>query len=140
MTKKDIIYNNQTALNKIWSYAQTQEEPSQCASEGQGMACLYNSTTEVGEENHCWVGVLLEGIRLDERENCQGIGDLIATNKQVRIRLSGCDLRFLEACQEIHDLDESWTSDHNMYTKMLDYRNCRMRKVAEHFGLSIPNK
>lgn len=125
-------YGDQTALDKIWSYAQAQKEPSQTVTVGK--SCLYNSTTKSGEENHCWVGVLLEGCVLDDADNQRDVESLMEKNEQVRERLGFCNLRFLQACQEIHDTDESWTFEGKAY------RLNKLRQVAKQFVLKVPEE
>lgn len=125
-----IVYTNQTALDKIWSYAQTQKFQST-----QGTSCLYNSKTKSGEDNHCYVGALLEGIKLEAADNNRDVESLIGENIAARDRLEGCDQTFLRACQSVHDNPNNWD-----YYDSVDERLNGLKKVAEEWKLKVPEK
>jgi hypothetical protein len=125
-----IVYTNQTALNKIWSFAQTQKVQS-----NKGTSCLYNSKTKSGEDNHCWVGALLEGVELQEEDNNRDVESLMGENIAARDRLEGCDLSFLRACQSVHDDPNNWD-----YHDSVDERMNGLKKVAVEFGLKVPEE
>jgi hypothetical protein len=131
MTKPTIVYDNQTALDRIWAYAKVQKTQSSEGPASQGTACLYNGP----DDNHCWVGILLEGIDIRPSDNSRDVDALLSEHDQVRERLEFCDQNFLRRCQAVHDDPNNWD-----YLDSYGTRFEKLRQVATDYNLKVPEE